>query len=140
MRLKRVYHPWNLWEEVKFNMWGNVPNRTAAIQDAIQLTSDHCLYGSFMTRVINEWPISCENALTDYFLNRRAWLGHAACALAEKLPEDIIREAWRHLTDEQQLLANKEASRAIQTWEYAYIKDRKLYQGLGEPMLFEWDT
>jgi hypothetical protein len=121
-------------------MWGAVKNKKTSMDLAFDFTGDSILYGSYMRRVIKEWPISCENALTDYFLNRKAWLGHAAVALALEIPEDITRAAWAKLTHEQQLLANKEASRAIQAWEHTYIKDRKLYQDLGAPLLFKWDT
>lgn len=67
--------------------------------------------------------------------NFKAWVGHAACALAMGCPEYIVREAWGYLTSEQQLLANKEAERAIQAWEHAYIKDRGLCDDVGEAML-----
>jgi hypothetical protein len=139
VKLPRVYHPWHLWEETRFNMWGDVSDRKDAVAKAIGFTGDYKLYGSFMRRVTAEWPVSCENALTDYFLNRRAWLGHAAVALALQLPEDVTREAWKHLSDEQQLLANKEASRAIQVWEHAYIKDRRIYRDVGAQMLLNWN-
>jgi len=140
MNLKRVYHPWHDWEEIRFNMWGTVENRKMVLKSAIKFTSNHKLYGRFMMRIINEWPISCENALTDNLINRRAWIGHAACALAHNIPENIVRDAWGELTDEQQFLANKEASKAIQAWEYSYIKDNKLYSSLGKEMLPGWDT
>jgi len=107
---------------------------------AVEFTGQPALYGTYMRRVICEWPISCENALTDPFINRRAWLGHAAVALALQIPEDITRAAWNFLNHEQQLLANKEADAAIQAWEYTYIKNRKLYKRVGEPLLFGWDT
>ena len=140
MKLERVYHPWEKWEEVGSNMWGAVKDKKSWLNKAIEFTSDHKLYGSFMLRVIREWPYSCENALTDYTINRKAWLGHAACAFAHEIPEYIVREAWGHLTDEQRVLANKEAERAIQLWEGAYIKDKELYRDMGAPMLFEWDS
>jgi len=140
MKLTRIYHPWTEWEEIRFNMWGSVSNKKEALNLAIELTGNAAEYGYYMRRVTNEWPISCENALTDYFLNRKAWLGHAAVALALQIPEDIIRAAWAVLTYEQQLLANKEAERAISAWEHAYIKDQKLYPNMGKQMLFGWDT
>ena len=121
-------------------MWGPVESKDQSMNQALEFTGDAILYGSYMRRVTLEWPISCENALTDHFLNRKAWLGHAAVALALQIPEDITRAAWAKLSNEQQLLANEEASRAIQTWEYTYIKDRKLYQDMGAPLLFGWDT
>ena len=136
LKLKRVYHPYCDWEELDHNMWGVVENRKKYLSKAKEFTADHKLYGRFMMRVVREWPVSCENALTDYSLNRKAWIGHAACALALECPEDIVREAWGYLNYEQQLLANKEAERAIQAWEHTYIKDRGLREGMGESMLF----
>jgi hypothetical protein len=135
-KLNRVYHHYLDWEEVDFNMWGSVKDRKLHLKRAIDFTGDHKKYGRFMNRVVKEWSKSCENALTDYSMNRRAWIGHAATALALGCPEDITRQAWRFLTDEQQLLANKEADGAIKSWEYDYIKSRGLYSDVGEPMLF----
>lgn len=132
MRFERVYHHYLDWEEIDFNMWGTVENRLKYLDRAIEFTGDHKKYGRFMMRVINEWKISCENALTDYSLNRKAWVGHAACALALGCPEDITREAWGTLTDEQQLLANKEAGAAIQAWEYNYFKSGVLCLNMGK--------
>jgi len=134
-KFNRVYHPYHLWEEINHNMWGSVSNRGAFLQKAIEFTGDHVLYGSYMMRVVNEWPISCENALTDYALNRRAWVGHAAAALAINCPEDITRQAWGKLTNEQQLLANKKADEAIRCWEQHYIKNKRIYQHVGGTLL-----
>ena len=136
MRFKRIYHPYWLWEEIEHNMWGEVSNRQSALNKAVSFTGDHALYGRFMMRIVTEWPISCENALTDYSINRKAWVGHAACALAHGIPEDITRLAWGKLTDEQRLLANKKAERAIQQWEHDYAERHRLYSDLGEAMLF----
>lgn len=136
MKFKRVYRPYWEWEEVDANMWGEVANRTAALRKAVEFTGDHKLYGRFMERVIREWPNSCENALTDYSINRKAWVGHAAVALAHGIPEDITRQAWGELTDEQRLLANREAERAIQQWENRYAASLGLRPDLEDPSLF----
>lgn len=135
MKLDRVYHPYDKWEEVAHGMWESVINKKEWLARAIAFTGNHILYGQYMMKVIVEWPISCENALTDSSLNQRAWIGHAACAMALGCPEYITREAWGHLTDEQRLLANKEADRAIRCWRYAYAKDRGLCEDLGESLL-----
>lgn len=140
MKFQRIYHPVSDWEEMRFNMWGDVADRKSAIELAVKFTGDHVLYGEHMLRVVREWPVSCENALTDYLMNRKAWIGHAACALAIGVPEDITRAAWGKLTDEQQFLANKEAERAIQYWENGQRENRKLSQGVGGPMLSRRNT
>jgi hypothetical protein len=135
MKFNRVYHPVHAWEEAAHGMWSDVVDRPDWISKAILFTGDAALYGSYMMRVIAEWPISCENALTDSALNQRAWVGHAACALAIGCPEDITREAWGKLTDEQRFLANKEADRAIRTWRHAYAKDKGIHENMGGSLL-----
>jgi hypothetical protein len=135
MKFERVYHHYLDWEENDYNMWGSVVNKKAYLEKAIEFTGDHKKYGRFMIKVIENWKISCENALTDYSLNRKAWVGHAACALALGCPEDITREAWGKLTDEQQLLANKKASRAIQLWEVDYLKSGGVCIDMGGTLL-----
>ena len=139
--LARVYHPVHLWEEItQSNMWGEVDDRKAMLQRAIEFTGDHKLYGSYMFRVIREWPYSCENALTDRMLNRKAWIGHAACAMAIGCPEDITRKAWGFLTYEQRTLANRQAATAIRQWEENYRESKGLCPHVEGPMLFGRDT
>ena len=123
-QIKQVWHDVREWEEVAHNMWGEAENPSYALEVAIGFTSDHELYGRYMRRVAREWPISCENALTDPHLNHKAWIGHAAVALAHGIPEDITRKAWGYLTDEQKLLANKEAERAVAAWKESYLSNR----------------
>lgn len=135
MKFDRVWHPYYLWEEFQYGMWNEASDKKKQLAIAVKFTGDHKEYGKYMNRVINEWPISCENALTDYALNRRAWLGHAACALYARLPEHIVREAWGHLTDEQQLLANREASHYISVWERNYAKSLGLCEHMEIEML-----
>lgn len=117
-------------------MWGDVPDRRQWLRRAVTFTGNHRLYGRYMRKVTREWPNSCANALTDYSLNRRAWIGHAACALALRCPEDITRQAWSLLTDEQRILANGQADRAIQSWEVRYRKGLGVRQGVARPLLF----
>jgi hypothetical protein len=139
-RFKRVYHPACEWEELRFNMWGSVENKPRFLTKAIEFTGDASAYGDFMDKVVYEWPISCENALTDYSLNRKAWVGAAACALFYQIPEYIVREAWGYLTDEQRKLANRRAAIAIGDWEERYAKSFGLCEYVAEPMLHLWDT
>lgn len=140
MKFKRVYHPFDKWEEVPHGMWSPVEDKKLWLEKAIVFTGNYKLYGSYMLRVISEWPISCENALTDNNLNKKAWVGHAACALGIGCPEHITREAWGYLTYEQQLLANKEADRAIWLWSNNYSKNKGIRDYMDKQMLFQWDS
>jgi len=135
---KKIYHPYWLWEENKFNMWGSVDDKSTALHEAIKFTGDHKLYGSYMIKVVEQWKYSCENHLTDQNINRRAWVGHAACAMALSCPEDLTRKAWGYLTDEQRFLADREADSAIELWEELYIKDKGIRENVDGQMLFRW--
>lgn len=140
MKLKRVWLPIDQWEEIPANMWGEVANRRIFLQRAVIFTGNHRLYGRYMQRVTIEWPNSCINALTDYNLNRKAWIGHAACALALHCPEDITRQAWGLLTNEQRILANRQADRAIQSWEMCYRASLGIRSNVATPLLFGRNT
>ena len=133
--LPQVWHPYWAWEEVAHGMWSDVADRKSMLRQAIAFTGDHVQYGHYMQRVIVEFPTGCENALTNPSLNHRAWIGHAACALAINCPEDITREAWGRLTDEQRLLANKQAERAICAWYDDYTARHGLRAAMGGSLL-----
>lgn len=123
MSLQQVWHNYELWEDYQNGMWRAVTKEEQEqyLKQAIDFTGNADLYGSFMLRVIKEWPISCEHNLTCMNLNRQAWVGHAACCLAIGCPEDITRMAWHCLTQEQQDKANSKADQAISEWEKEYI-------------------
>lgn len=118
----RVHHPYQKWEEFHSGMWRDVPLEYGRIllEKAVEFTGDAELYGSFMLRVVDEWPVSCEHNLTCSSLNRQAWIGHAAACIAIKCPEHITRLAWHRLSKDQQDRANAKADKAIEKWERKY--------------------
>ncbi len=121
MRIKRVYHHHSKMEEYKSNMWRVVEDKDYAVSESARLM---IAYGEFETachRVIREWPFSTEAALSATVINHQAWIGHAACALNHGAPEDLTRQAWRTLTEEQQDLANEAADKAISAWRTSYV-------------------
>lgn len=105
-------------------MWQKISDddRPLMLQRAIAFTGDAELYGLWMIKVLDEWPISCEQNLSDRSMNRRAWIGHAASYLAIQSPEDVTREAWWQLSDAQRDAANAKADLAIKAWEEKYAQ------------------
>lgn len=99
-------------------------NEETFLKKAVDFTGNHKLYGSWMMKVVKEWPMACEHNLSDTGLNRRAWVGHAAVCLAFRCPEYITRAAWRKLTKEQQDKANAQADKAIKQWEQNYLLNK----------------
>jgi len=96
-------------------MWGDVSRRKTWLQIAIAFTGDHELYGEWMFRVVDQWKNSCDHNLSKAG-DKRPWIGHAAVAMAIGCPEDIVREAWGYLSEDQQEKANKKAAEAIEYW------------------------
>ena len=117
--MKRIYHPYTRWEEVPAGLWRkrSADEEARLLQEAIVFTGNAALYGRWMRRVTKRWRYSCEHNLTDLSMNRKAWLGHAACCMAIGCPEHITRSAWWRLSREQQDAANLQAERAIAAWE-----------------------
>ncbi len=120
-------------------MWRTIhgQEKKDMIGRAVEFTGDAVLYGSFMRRIIVEWPLACEHNLTERSMNRLAWIGHAASCLAIQCPESITREAWGMLTDRQRVEADNQADAALQCWIKTHEgKDSRLDQAMGIERLF----
>ena len=120
--MNRIFHHYEACEDSRSVMWQPVKDRKRTLQKAIRFTRNTDAYGKAMLRVVKEWPKSCEHFLTNPALNKQAWIGHAACALEKELCEEIVREAWSHLSDEEQAAANKKADEAIALWGVNHAK------------------
>lgn len=103
-----------MWQKLLFF------EREELLPKAIDFTGNALLYGEWMLKALELWPFSCEHNLSDKSQNRQAWIGHAACYLAIQCTEDVTREAWWKLTDEQRDLANAQADIAIAEFEKRY--------------------
>ena len=130
--MNRVYIPYYLWEEYHQGMWRNTfgKERETLLEKAIEFTGNAELYGSFMIKVINKWQYSCLHNLSCIDMNRQAWIGHAATCIAINAPEDITRQAWHYLSQQQQDKANAKADYAIKLWELKYQQGIKLWLNL----------
>lgn len=126
MKIKRVFHHYKLCEEYESNMWKVLPieEREAAMQASADLMIDDAAFEVACRRAVDDWPFSTEASLTAHSINHQAWIGHAACALNHGASEDLTRLGWRTLNEQQQLLANQAADRAIAYWREKYIKEK----------------
>jgi hypothetical protein len=116
--MKRIYHPYEKWECYKNGMW--IPTTKQEIEtqlnNAILFTSNHVEYGKAMKIVSEKWRFGMEHHLTDTAINKKAYIGHAACNYKFGWSEGLVRMAWGHLTDEQRDKANAEAEKYINFW------------------------
>jgi hypothetical protein len=115
--MKRIWHPYTLWEEVPAGLWTRKSDDDAAVERAVVFMRDTSQWERAMFDVIERWPYSCEHNLSDSGLNRIAWLGQAAVCYARGFPEHVTRKAWWTLTEQERTEADKSAQRAIMKWE-----------------------
>lgn len=128
--MTRVYIPYWEWEDWLNGMWAI--GDESKLQDAIEFTSDHILYGNAMMEVISAWPRTMLNSLTNTSINRRAFLGHCAVCYKLGIQESITREAWKFLTDQQRVAADDEATKHIKEYERSH---REIYQNMAGSVL-----
>lgn len=103
-------------------MWKMVPpnEREQYVTASAALMRDPAAFEAAMCKAVDQWPNSCEAALTASVMNHQAWIGHAGCAVNHDAPEELTRLAWRMLTQSEQDAANAAADRAIQYWRDNY--------------------
>ena len=116
--MKRLYHHYEKWEEITHGMWRTVHGeaRQPLLDAAAVLMKDSILFHACMLRASKEWRYSCEVHLSGGY-NRQAWMGHAGCCIAQGCPEDITRQAWHTLTQDEQDEANRMADAVLKDWD-----------------------
>lgn len=126
--MKQIFAPYWDWEDYKSGMYDLVPvsSHSQLIEIAVDILSDPELFDLILIEVFKEWKVSIDVNLSNRSINRRAWLGRAACCYLYKVPEVLTRIAWKVLTDHQRIEADKIAIKYIQIYEKENIR---LYSG-----------
>lgn len=131
--IKQVYIPYWEWEDWINGMWG----KDDRLQEAIEFTGNAERYGSAMREVIEAWPRTMLNSLTNNSINKRAFLGHCAVCFKLGICESTTRAAWKQLTDQQRYDADKVAQETIDKWLQEYAQRNKaVHKDVGRPLLF----
>jgi hypothetical protein len=117
--MKRIYHTWDEWECYPAGFYEDAPPAGMTGREAVHAYRDFLAdiprFEAALTRVLCEWPRSCEHYLSNENMNRIAWLGQAAMCIATSVPA-VFRGGFNLLTAEQQQLANEAALRALNVW------------------------
>jgi len=123
IKVKRVFHHYERWECVDGEMYNSTCEMNcddAVIEYGIFLC-DLELFNTSITRVFSEWPISCEQFLTNGSFNRVAWLGQAAMCIHSGIPRKF-RAGFMLLSSIEQSNANELAHNRIREWLSDYAK------------------
>lgn len=116
--MRRLYHHYQKWEEIRSGMWRTLHGveRQIYLDKAAQLMKNTSAFHVAMLDASMTWKYSCEAHLTGGY-NRQAWIGHAGCCLATGSPEDVTRQAWHTLTQDEQDEANRMADAVLAEWD-----------------------
>lgn len=138
----RIYHHWEKWECCRAGMYESTPPNG--------LTADKCreMYAEFlsdsgrfamaMNRVLDEWPHSCDQFLSNQDINRIAWLGQASMCI-ETGVSSAFRGGFKLLSQRQQAQANALAESFLKKWinRGNHSKSAKVHIGLAQQGLFK---
>jgi len=117
--MKRIYHNYTLWEDYKNNFYSSVKKSDLKKhrKQVFQVLSEERNVLYYMKKVINEWEYSCNHNLSNFSMNRIAWLGQAACCIAFGIPSFATMNIWNEIEPIKQEYANNIAKSLIKEWE-----------------------
>lgn len=117
--MNRIYHPWWDWECYPAGFYENHPPKGMTAEECREeyraFLSDLPRFRAALSRVITEWPNSCEHYLSNERMNRVAWLGQASLCIETGIPHQF-RGGYMLLTDEEKRAADETALDALNTW------------------------
>jgi hypothetical protein len=133
--MKQIFEPYEKWEDYKSGMYNSsgIIDKDKKVIESINLLSSPTDFYESCKKVMQEWKVSTDVNLSNKSINRRAWLGAAACMISNSCPEYLTRVAWSLLNEDVQQKANNIADKIIQEYER---ENSGLCSSMGEPMLF----
>lgn len=115
--MERIFHHYETWEDYRAGMYAeSADGRTERVQQAAKILGTPEICRKAMQKVVAEWRVSTEYNLSNAEINRKAWLGQAACCCWAGIHEDETREAWGIMTEPQRVEANNIAAAIIKHW------------------------
>ena len=116
--MQRIFHHYSLWEDFHAGMYDeNKDGRSERVQKAVEILGTPDICRAAMEKVVSEWKIATEYNLSNLEINRKAWLGQAACCCYAGVHEDETREAWGIMSEAQRTEANRIAAGIIRKWQ-----------------------
>lgn len=121
----RIFHTYHDWECHKAGFYAsNFEGKTAneCKEMYAEFLSDNDKFKVGLDRVITEWKNSCEHYLTNFAMNRIAWLGQAAMCIETGVPSKYC-SGFNLLTEDQKDEANLIALDFLNEWMRANDRD-----------------
>lgn len=118
--MKRHWHHWLLWECVSGGMYETLSPAGHSADTALRAYTEFLRnlprFEKALNRVLVEWPLSCQQFLSNPNINKIAWLGQSSMCIATGVPRQF-RVGFARLTEQEQLAANRLAAIYLHWWE-----------------------
>ena len=117
-RKDRIFHTYDNWECHKAGFYCQQVDGMTTEQCEIayrDFLADHDRFRSAAYGVINNWPNSCEHYLTNFAMNRIAWIGQAAMCYETGIPSKFC-SGFNLLTEDMKEKANGIALKVLNDW------------------------
>lgn len=114
----RIFHTYDKWECEKAGFYRQQVDGMTAEECRIayrDFLANEDRFRSAANAVINEWTNSCEHYLTNFAMNRIAWIGQAAMCYETGIPSKFC-SGFNLLTDKQKERANEVALDVLNDW------------------------
>lgn len=135
--MERIFHHFSRWEDYHAGMYDESKDgRTERVQKAAEILGSPSVCREAMEKVVSEWKFATEYNLSNAEINRKAWLGQAACSCYAGIHEDETREAWGIMTDDQRIEANRIAAEIIKRW----LADREREENPQIELFNDWGS
>lgn len=127
MKIKKIYHPYLLWEDWKAGLYDlekeydeyALEECSKYVKELLSNPFEFYIKGKEM---IDSWKYASEVNLSNTNRNRQAWIGQATCCFVYGIPERVTKIGWNTLSFNEKDEANKVADKLIKYWEVEYGK------------------
>lgn len=117
-KTSRIFHTYDKWECEKAGFYAQkVDGKTSAECEVMyrDFLADTDKFRAAANCVIEEWINSCEHYLTNFAMNRIAWIGQAAMCYATGVPSKYC-SGYNLLSEEEKQAANEVALDVLNDW------------------------
>jgi hypothetical protein len=110
----RFFYNYKIWECPKSNFYKGIAKNDET--KALGIMKDYNKWGFYMKKLLDRWPVSCNQFLSDPTINKKAWIGQASMACFFKVSAATTKKCWFMLNKKEQNKANNEAGKVLNKW------------------------
>lgn len=88
------YMDWETFKNGMYKTISEIKDFDLQVLKAYHILTNKDLFYEMALKMVNEWPVACEEFLRNRNGNKLAFIGQATCCFIEGVPELATKEAW----------------------------------------------